>query len=97
MIQVVFKLEEASSRPPPVYDGLAVTSSKPAEGSPKDNSAHGIAVETSRSGGAVARALTLGVSSCQEKNANSTSEIAHRSLFIGARCVLAVKMGKRSA
>jgi len=52
MIQVVFKLEEASSRPPPVYDGLAVTSSKPAEGSPKDNSAHGIAVETSRSGGA---------------------------------------------
>ena len=39
---------------------------------PKDNSTHGIAVETSRSGGVVARALTIGVSSCQEKNVHFT-------------------------
>ena len=42
---------------------------------PKDNSTHGIAVETSRSGGAVARALTLGVSFCQEKTSISLTKM----------------------
>ena len=55
MIQIVFKLEEASSRPPLP------------KAAPKDNATHGIAVETSRSRGAVAGALTLGVSSCKDE------------------------------
>ena len=55
------KAPAATTESLPCLDGLVVMPSKPAEGSPKDNSAHGIAVETSRSGGAVARALTLGV------------------------------------
>ena len=61
MIQIVLKLEDVSSRPPHCRDGVVAVPSKPAEGSPKDNSTHGIAVETSRSSGAVAGALTLGV------------------------------------
>ena len=34
---------------------------------------------------------TIGVSFCQEKNAHSTCESAHHTLFIGVRCTLAVK------
>jgi hypothetical protein len=72
MIQIVFKLEEVSSRPPLP------------KAATKDNPTHGIAVETSRSGGAVARALTLGVSSCQEKNDHFTCKKAFHLLLIGA-------------
>ena len=48
-------------------------------------------VKTSRSCGAVAGALTLGVSFCQEKNAHFTCKNAHHPLFIGVRCTLTVK------
>ena len=84
MIQIVLELEDVSSRPPHCRDGVVAVPSKPAEGSPKYNSTHGIAVETSRSSGAVAGALTLGVSSYREKNALHL-------LFIGARYTLTVK------
>ena len=113
MIQIVFKLEEVSSRPPHCRDGVVAVPSKPAEGSPKNNPTHWIVVETSRSGGAgmhrseaegrfgeaepvgrssvCARALTLGVSFCQEKNVHFTYENASHPLFIGERCTLTVK------
>ena len=58
---------------------------------PKDNSTHGIAVGTSQSCGAVARVLTIGVSSCQAGNAHFTYENALHPLFIGVRCTLTVK------
>ena len=91
MIQIVFKLEEVSSRPPHCRDGVVAVPSKPAEGSPKNNSTHWIVVETSRSGGAVARALTIGVSSFQEKNVHFTYENASHPLLTGVRCTLTVK------
>jgi hypothetical protein len=45
MMQIVFKLEEVSSRPPHCRKGVVAVPSKTAEGRPQNKSTHGIAVK----------------------------------------------------